>query len=418
MSDEEFDRALRAALRRGLPGEAPSRLRRRASLIPTARRATGLHAGIRHVPRLGQLAAVVAALAATAALAWGLGGVQPASRGPASAPSASGAAAASASLGSPSEPSRPASPSEPQSSGPTGPRPAIQVGAMVFFDAAHGIVAGDGGAGSGVIWSTADGGGHWTRTALDGPAIAAMAGVATSTAWASSLCVDGSPLPCRPGLFRSEDGGRTWSRVSGRSLRSLTFVDPLRGWAVDASTDGVVSTGDGGATWTAGGAGPCPATWAARAVSFATASDGWVACSGVLSAGSGAKAILRTADGGRRWTTVARVDPFRSSGLPNVGAIPGDDYVSGIAMASASAGFAWEARGGLLRTSDGGASWRALPLADPALASVYAGAVLDDRSYLAVIWDNDGASQAQRLMATSDRGATWRLVAELPLPLS
>ncbi len=122
---------------------------------------------------------------------------------------------------------------------------------------------------------------------------------------------------------------------------------------------------------------------AARAVSFATASDGWVACSGVLSAGSGAKAIVRTADGGGRWTTVAPVDPFRSSGPPNVGAIPEDDYISGVAMASATAGFAWEARGGLLRTSDRG-PWRALPLADLALASVYAGAALDYRSYLAV----------------------------------
>lgn len=415
MSDEEFERAIRNAIRRRLPTEAPSRLRTRTAQIPQTLASSQRRRWVRPVGQVTQLVVVLVALLGAGALIWQLNGPS----------SPSGLTRAGASGNVPSTPvgsgavvTESQSPTAPSS--PTAGAPAIRVEAMAFFDAMHGVIAGDSGAGSAALWSTTDGGVSWSRAALVAPAIAAVAVAAPSYAWASAPCDPGAASTCRSALFKSADGGNTWSQASRQTLSALSFVDANRGWGVDPSTvSGLLrSTDDGGVTWSRSGMDPCPATWTLRTVSFISASVGWVGCTGIAEAGSSAKAILHTTDGGRTWTTIARVDPFASSGLRNIGGIPGDDYLTGLAMKSTTDGFAWENRGAMIRTTNGGQTWRAVAFDDPALASVFAGSILAQQSYLAVIWDNDGTREDQRLIATRDGGLTWTMVASLQLPPS
>ena len=75
-------------------------------------------------------------------------------------------------------------------------------------------------------------------------------------------------------VARTTDGGATWARHdsgTGHTLRDVTFLDALRGWAVGAFGT-IVSSDDGGISWT-----PWPSGTDAglRAVTFADSNNGW-----------------------------------------------------------------------------------------------------------------------------------------------
>jgi len=63
-----------------------------------------------------------------------------------------------------------------------------------------------------------------------------------------------------PALFRSPDLGLTWQRLNGPFERVGFFaIDPHDSQTVIVATEsGMFKTGDGGATWTAIGAGLAP----------------------------------------------------------------------------------------------------------------------------------------------------------------
>jgi hypothetical protein len=289
---------------------------------------------------------------------------------------------------------------------------------VAFWDSQNGIVVGGGTDGRAEVWNTSDGGRTWRATHVDLTPLSYVTVAGESLAWAMLGC-DSSALPHGCGVIASRDRGATWTRVSDRAFAALSFTSSSDGWAVTnddptagpATTSGVFRTSDGGRTWTQITAAPCSSIGLPVAVSFVDALDGWVGCSGFLGAGQGGKGIVETTDGGRTWSVRARTDP--SGQRPNVGSIPTSDYLVGISMRPSGAGIAWESRGGTLRTKDRGKTWTDIPPGGSDAGPVPLGAwTASDRDWFVVMWD--GNLQATALWASHDGGTIWTSTSRVP----
>jgi len=92
-------------------------------------------------------------------------------------------------------------------------------------------------------------------------------------------------------IFRSTDGGTTWSlQKTGTDaiLLDVEFVDPLNGWAV-GEMGTILHSSDGGITWETQ---TSEITYLMNGVEFADRLEGWICTYGN---------ILHTTDGGNNW---------------------------------------------------------------------------------------------------------------------
>lgn len=139
-----------------------------------------------------------------------------------------------------------------------------------FADALHGWAVGD----RGVIWRTQDGGEHWQLS--DCPVTCRLTSVQfvnKSTGWAvGGWHHAGSALTGGVVLFTT-NGGRSWSRIDDGTLPNLNEIRMLsfeQGWAIGNGShlhaSGVFRTRDGGKTWTTVG-GSTSTAWTAMGVS-------------------------------------------------------------------------------------------------------------------------------------------------------
>lgn len=167
------------------------------------------------------------------------------------------------------------------------------------------------------------------------------------------------------GLRRSSDQGDEFALVAGKALKGtrLTNLDAAKGAVFAIGSSDLVRSTDAGATWTTvRKPGPYKKlkngrtrnTTVLREVDFATPTTGWA----ITSTGR----LFRTTTGGRAW-----------SELPGVGAAVSG---SSLAMASATTGFLTlpafgdlGVAGFLLRTTDGGATWRPQLVAAQSIAA-------------------------------------------------
>jgi photosystem II stability/assembly factor-like uncharacterized protein len=214
----------------------------------------------------------------------------------------------------------------------------------------------------GTVLHTTDAGAHWTRDTIPGAGaldLRAIAATSATTAHAISIA-DSSRI------YRTTDGGRTWSR-RWSATRKGTFLDAIRFWdaqhgiAMSDPVDGkflVLTTSDGGDSWQEipaerippaiegeGGfaaSGTCLAVWGSEHV--------WIASGGAKTA-----RVYHSADRGRTWTVSDA--PLRagiaSAGIFSIafrdalhGVIAGGDYQKPDLPGR-----------NVALTSDGGATW-------------------------------------------------------------
>jgi photosystem II stability/assembly factor-like uncharacterized protein len=307
---------------------------------------------------------------------------------------------------------------------PDEPPDAIDVHALAFADADHGVLVGgsawDGAVG--VAWTTADGGKTWSKQFTGTAPLDAVEVVGRTTVLAATACDAHASAACVPGVFRSGLRGVGWTPLSAEPLTFLSFPSETTGWGISGRSqttgppDGgrLVRTTDGGSTWEPHGI-SCPATTGRPiAVSFPDLEHGWVACNATFGAGNATKAILRTTDGGATWTVMASA-PVPGHGK-DVGQIGTNGYLAGVAMAADGVGMAWMGRGVTARTADGGRTWVNMPPGEWDVREADAGWALDDHDWLLHV--SNGAGDQPALEATHDGGRRWSIVAVIPAPPS
>jgi photosystem II stability/assembly factor-like uncharacterized protein len=242
-----------------------------------------------------------------------------------------------------------------------------------------------------------DGGVTWSVISLGGYELRGLEGLYDGRhAWASGERCEQIPNQpvCGvhpPTLFRTDDGGETWSPVAtGHRFSEMHFVSAEAGWAVEfACVDAVdygtcrpiVSrTDDGGATWAEALALPNNTPAALWAVSGSAASVATTSCTQTCTT-----TLQQTTDGGTTWTPVG-------------GALPG--YASDLAFNDGGAGVL--TLGDVLQwTDDGGRTLH------PAEFPITAGGGGFD-----FIDANNGWFAASKLLRTTDAGETFEPISD------
>ena len=159
------------------------------------------------------------------------------------------------------------------------------------------------------------------------------------------------------GLFRTDDGGRTWHLLWEGPRTLFQFVDPDHGFLFGDRNPGLLATVDGGNQWTLL---QWPKPGMPAAAAFAPAGAGLAVFPGSseLVAGARPAVVYRTADAGRTWTPTATL--YGPSDRA-----PATDYVAGLGLTAG--GLAWLLfDSGLSRSlwvsRDGGSSWSRVQL--------------------------------------------------------
>lgn len=182
-----------------------------------------------------------------------------------------------------------------------------------FADAQRGFIAAYDPAGSPVVYRTADGGRTWTPSSRlpDPPGFTTRAaqgpilGVGRIGTFGTTLLLTAFPSNPANGtihVYRSTDGGATWAYASTapNSTQDVAFVTATR-WLQISSPGAAKETTDGGSSWH-----PFVTTYQqaapiAPSVVFGDAQVGYATVRG---------AIQRTIDGGAHWTSIRTPGTF------------------------------------------------------------------------------------------------------------
>jgi photosystem II stability/assembly factor-like uncharacterized protein len=221
------------------------------------------------------------------------------------------------------------------------------------------------GCSGGKVFRTTDGGTTWSVDSVRGAATLDFRGI---KAFDASTAVVVSAGPAERGqakIFRTTDGAQTWTQAwsdttKGIFLDGVAFWDAQHGFTFSDPIDGkfvILTTDDGGKNWSRVPAANLPANLPNEAAFAASNTQLTVqgSSNAWIASGGGADArVFRSTDRGRNWKVV-------STGMPG-GASSG---LFGIAFADARNGIAvggdYRNERGVtsfaIRTSDGGVTW-------------------------------------------------------------
>jgi photosystem II stability/assembly factor-like uncharacterized protein len=255
-----------------------------------------------------------------------------------------------------------------------------------------------------MLFDSPDGGLAWHR--IDGLSRISDLAVGSSSVWAITDSCDVAYVRCITSVVESLDSGVSWQRVGTpssllgeRVSAQLVVVDDdhvllltSRAEWTDQGLD-LVSTNDGGKSWTSRRAvDECGFATVAAVSSSAL----WFACSGGWATAMERRIVARSDDGGQTWRVV--LDRIVSGHLSQLWPVsPTVAYIS-------------QARGYLIVTTDGGATWRETDQrvgdGDRGIGPSF---FFDERR--GVVGDSDPErDHATRLWRTIDGGRTWQTI--------
>lgn len=278
-----------------------------------------------------------------------------------------------------------------------------------------------------VLFTSQDGGRAWHR-ARPGGAVLALA-TAGHSAWALVARCHGRGqrlTQCPVRLIVSADGGRTWRAArhqlpgatvpgfgrqpdgtvrlvrAGAAAYVLTSPEPS-GRPAGAR---IWVTRDGGASWSRHPV-PCGRQGLSAALAVAPGGTIFVACAGQPSAGSQAKSLAWSADGGRTWTLHR---PCRAGvlGCPPLSL----GYLGQIATPAGRTVFLAGPRSSLLVTRDGGRAWRQVrPLIGDSGGGADQVIFFGPAGRAGLVFGYDARhGERPAIWHTTDGGARWQVV--------
>jgi photosystem II stability/assembly factor-like uncharacterized protein len=292
---------------------------------------------------------------------------------------------------------------------PVAPRWTPQVSGVTArlrgVSAVSGKVAWASGAG-GTVLRTADGGASWQKLPIpeaEGLDFRDIDAVSETTAYALSI----GPGPASR-IYKTADAGAHWALQFTNDdpkafFDAMAFWNPNRGLAISDSSDGrfvIITTGDGGQSWTRVPADRLPP---------ALPNEGAFAASGTNIAvmggdrawiGTGASTrsrMLRTADGGQTWQIAET--PLAASGSAGIFSVAFRDRLHGLAVGG-DYRKEKDAIDNAAATVDGGITWQ--PVSGLGGFRSVVTAVPDMKLWIAV-----GPSGAD---LSSDDGKTWQAI--------
>jgi photosystem II stability/assembly factor-like uncharacterized protein len=271
--------------------------------------------------------------------------------------------------------------------------------AVDFVDTSYGWAVGSGG----TILKTVDGGASWTQVGKSVPGLSEklLSGVDfvdRKTGWVVGNKYPASSPLAETGIYRTDDGGITWSKQIHPNDGTFVFRVRMRNkdegwilgeqWRVDQVASpparpysSILRTTDGGATWVGHRDAPPDLV---RDVSFPDASTGYA----VGYRGSN----FKTSDGGTNWTPMPGL-----TGIARVMGVVFTSPTSGIAAGDQLADVDGKSPGLVSRTTDGGTTWLLTPIPTTAqlrCASAY-------KNSIWVVGENG------TIIRSSDGGLSW-----------
>jgi photosystem II stability/assembly factor-like uncharacterized protein len=213
------------------------------------------------------------------------------------------------------------------------------------------------------LWRTQDGKTWTDMTPSLPPLPSAICGISSPSK--NVVFASGTQYPSREaGIMHTSDGGQTWNSISMAAHANLLidtyFVDDLNGWVVGGNGGTsysrlkpvVMHTTDGGKTWENvlqnSGIDFPTGEWGWK-IQFLTPQTGFVSLEN-----DAAGAMLKTSDGGKSWKRIAITDPQKNVELEGIGFINEQiGWVGGWGHGFA----AGMAEGTTSGTTDGGATW-------------------------------------------------------------
>ncbi|HVZ37771.1 MAG TPA: T9SS type A sorting domain-containing protein [Candidatus Kapabacteria bacterium] len=208
-------------------------------------------------------------------------------------------------------------------------------------------------------------------------------------------------------ILRTTNGGLSWDSIySERRLLSgptiPTYVGvarPTRSRAIVVADSGLVlRTTDGGATWTRQRiGGKATIAWIAMADSM----------HGLLGLRTAPNSLMTTSDGGETWESIALPLEAQSMGISDIAMPTPSTFI---------ALMAWYPRNTIVRSDDGGRTWRVFPnaLPDSTAGSLWFNDSLNGWA-AGDVYTGVGDLRREVISRTTDGGATWgtRLNAEV-----
>lgn len=207
---------------------------------------------------------------------------------------------------------------------------------------------------------------------------------------------------------RTLDRGRTWTEWPMRDGASFATPTIALGFRIADVRNSIrvrlLHTSNGGLSWERL---PTPPHCFGEfpLLDLVNAQLGWMLCGGQPGAGNQAKAVFRTADGGRTWrrlTSSPMTGPVQRGGISSLG------YAAGISVAPNGFGLLWESRGTLYVTRDGGKTWRRHSrFAEFDVDFGLGGSAFANGTGFVLL---QHAGTARRLIETLDYGRSWHIV--------